>query len=396
MVLCVGAKRPHKNQELLVEALPELPDDVVLVLAGHPERVRAALRERARELGRRRIGVRFDRLLYDADLEGLWRWPPAPRFPTLGEGFGLPVLEAMQRGVPVAVLGHPGAARGRRRRGRTTSTPTIRRRGRRGRRLAGRSPSAGPRGRDRARARVLRGQAAARRHATPRYERASGVNHVGLNLVFLVPGRDRRHGGLRARADPGAAARARRRCASPRSSTARRPRRGPRRASRVVVPVDARQPRCSGCAASSCCCPRLARRAGVRPLHSLGSTAPARGRFRRVVTIHDLIYLVVPEAHFGLRALGHARARAAGGAPLAPGDRRLASRPRRPRRSWLRVAGGQDRRRAARPRRARRAPRRRRAPSCASGSGSASAACCSRCRPSARTRTCRGCSTRSR
>ncbi len=35
MVLGVGAIRPHKNQALLVEALPELPDDVVLVLAGH-------------------------------------------------------------------------------------------------------------------------------------------------------------------------------------------------------------------------------------------------------------------------------------------------------------------------------------------------------------------------
>jgi glycosyltransferase involved in cell wall biosynthesis len=50
--------------------------------------------------------------------------------------------------------------------------------------------------------------------------------------------------------------------------------------------------------------PALARRAGCELVHSLASTAPARGRFARVTTIHDLNYLVVPEAHFGVRALG--------------------------------------------------------------------------------------------
>ena len=43
--------------------------------------------------------------------------------------------------------------------------------------------------------------------------------------------------------------------------------------------------------------PRLARRAGVDLMHSLASTAPLYGRFVRVVTIHDLIYKVFPEAH---------------------------------------------------------------------------------------------------
>jgi glycosyltransferase involved in cell wall biosynthesis len=50
--------------------------------------------------------------------------------------------------------------------------------------------------------------------------------------------------------------------------------------------------------------PGMARRAGVDVLHSLASTAPVHGRFRRVVTIHDLLYRVVPEAHFGIRSLG--------------------------------------------------------------------------------------------
>jgi glycosyltransferase involved in cell wall biosynthesis len=50
--------------------------------------------------------------------------------------------------------------------------------------------------------------------------------------------------------------------------------------------------------------PRRARRQGVDLVHSLANTGPTRGRFARVTTIHDLLYLIVPEAHFGLRARG--------------------------------------------------------------------------------------------
>lgn len=50
--------------------------------------------------------------------------------------------------------------------------------------------------------------------------------------------------------------------------------------------------------------PRLARQTGCDLVHSLGSTGPGRGRFRRVVTIHDVIYKHAPEAHFGVRSLG--------------------------------------------------------------------------------------------
>ena len=57
LVLCVGAKRPHKNQELLVRALQLLPEDVVVALVGHPEALRRGAplaRSRAR---RRRQGT---------------------------------------------------------------------------------------------------------------------------------------------------------------------------------------------------------------------------------------------------------------------------------------------------------------------------------------------------
>ena len=50
--------------------------------------------------------------------------------------------------------------------------------------------------------------------------------------------------------------------------------------------------------------PPAARRADVDVLHSFASTAPLWGRSARVVTIHDLIYRTLPEAHPGLRSLG--------------------------------------------------------------------------------------------
>jgi glycosyltransferase involved in cell wall biosynthesis len=71
----------------------------------------------------------------------------------------------------------------------------------------------------------------------------------------------------------------------------------------VVVPVHARK-RVQWVRGEQQLLPRLAMRHGVDLVHSLASTAPGWGPFRRVVTIHDLNYRLHPEAHFGLRALG--------------------------------------------------------------------------------------------
>jgi glycosyltransferase involved in cell wall biosynthesis len=101
VVLCVGAKRPHKNQALLVQATAMLPADVALVLAGQPESYEDELRRLAADLGVS-DRVRFVDYAPDDELEGLWHAAGCAAFPTLGEGFGLPVAEAMVRGVPVA------------------------------------------------------------------------------------------------------------------------------------------------------------------------------------------------------------------------------------------------------------------------------------------------------
>jgi glycosyltransferase involved in cell wall biosynthesis len=101
VLLSVGAKRPHKNQEVLVRAAGSLPADVVLVLAGHPEPYDQELRGIARELGVTGR-IRFVDYVGDDELEALWRLSAASAQPTLAEGFGLPVLEAMAHGVATA------------------------------------------------------------------------------------------------------------------------------------------------------------------------------------------------------------------------------------------------------------------------------------------------------
>ncbi len=106
IVACVAAKRPHKNQEVLVRAAAELPQGIVVVLAGHPEAYDLQLRALARELGVE-ARVRFVDYLPDDELEDLWRAASCAALPTLGEGFGLPVLEALARGLPVAASDIP-------------------------------------------------------------------------------------------------------------------------------------------------------------------------------------------------------------------------------------------------------------------------------------------------
>ncbi len=103
VVLSLSAKRPHKNLLALIGALARLPaeDRPVLVLPGYATAHERELRERARALGLEG-DVRFPAWVSAAELEGLWSLARAFVFPSLYEGFGLPVLEAMARGVPVA------------------------------------------------------------------------------------------------------------------------------------------------------------------------------------------------------------------------------------------------------------------------------------------------------
>jgi glycosyltransferase involved in cell wall biosynthesis len=101
VVLCVASKRPHKNQALLVRAAAQLPEDVVVVLVGHPEPYDLELRALAAQIGVAERIV-FADYVPDGDLEALWAMAACAAFPTRAEGFGLPVVEALLRDRPVA------------------------------------------------------------------------------------------------------------------------------------------------------------------------------------------------------------------------------------------------------------------------------------------------------
>jgi glycosyltransferase involved in cell wall biosynthesis len=71
-----------------------------LVLAGARTPYEDELREEAAKLGLDEAVV-FPGYVEDADLEGLYAAASVFVFPSLNEGFGLPILEAMARNVPV-------------------------------------------------------------------------------------------------------------------------------------------------------------------------------------------------------------------------------------------------------------------------------------------------------
>lgn len=91
-VLWTGTVEPRKNLPRLLDAFDGLDGDVELVLVG-PRGWNEQIRERPR--------VRMLGFVPAADLGPLYAGAEAFAFPSLMEGFGFPVLEAMAQGTPV-------------------------------------------------------------------------------------------------------------------------------------------------------------------------------------------------------------------------------------------------------------------------------------------------------
>ena len=103
-ILFVGSLEPRKNVRRLLQAYAQLPsslrDDIHLVIAGgvgwlnddiHPTVLQLGLKDR----------VHFIGYVEEDDLPIVYSLATVFAYPSLYEGFGLPVLEAMQCGVPV-------------------------------------------------------------------------------------------------------------------------------------------------------------------------------------------------------------------------------------------------------------------------------------------------------
>lgn len=103
--LYVGNAYPHKNLESLLHAFSyfhRMHPDVKLVLAGREDVFYQRLKKELDEIDVPNENVHFVMNPSDAKLRTLYENATLYLFPSKSEGFGLPPLEAMQLGVPVA------------------------------------------------------------------------------------------------------------------------------------------------------------------------------------------------------------------------------------------------------------------------------------------------------
>ena len=98
IILSVGSDQPNKNIETIIELMAKLPDNYRLVKIGRTTYTNHLILKL--NLGKR---VLLKENLGENELADIYRASDMLIFPSLFEGFGIPVLEAMASGLPVLV-----------------------------------------------------------------------------------------------------------------------------------------------------------------------------------------------------------------------------------------------------------------------------------------------------
>jgi len=106
IILYVGGVDQHKNIKNLIRAFSLLPEEIqrtykLVFAGGEPEREKDQLLHMAEKYGVKRSGILFLGYISDDELRRLFQRCAVFVFPSYSEGFGLPVIEAMECGAPV-------------------------------------------------------------------------------------------------------------------------------------------------------------------------------------------------------------------------------------------------------------------------------------------------------
>ena len=102
-IFCVGTVQPRKNYTRLIQSLAQLHTqgiDIHLVIAGGKGWLENPIYKTITDTHMEDF-VHFIGFVDDSDLPALYRNATCVAFPSLYEGFGLPILEGMASGVPV-------------------------------------------------------------------------------------------------------------------------------------------------------------------------------------------------------------------------------------------------------------------------------------------------------
>ena len=99
-LLCVGTIENRKNQILILKTLPNLPENIHLVLVGKPTEYCEILNNFI-DLHQLQNRVHFLHDVNFDDLPAIYQSAKIFIYPSKFEGFGIPILEALNSGVPV-------------------------------------------------------------------------------------------------------------------------------------------------------------------------------------------------------------------------------------------------------------------------------------------------------